>query len=58
MTIDGQKAVIACDPEIEMFRGEFIGLSGGADFHAADVASLRIGGPACRVAPARQRLRP
>lgn len=41
MTIDGYKAVIQYDPEIEMFRGEFIGLHGGADFYAADVEGLR-----------------
>lgn len=41
MTIDGYKAVIQYDPEIEMFRGEFIGLTGGADFLAADVVGLR-----------------
>lgn len=41
MTIDGQKAVIVFDPEIGMFRGEFTGLSGGADFYAEDVAGLR-----------------
>ncbi|MBV6272936.1 type II toxin-antitoxin system HicB family antitoxin [Alcaligenaceae bacterium CGII-47] len=40
MIIDGQQAVIAYDPDIEMFRGEFIGLNGGADFYAADVAGL------------------
>ena len=28
------------DPDIEMFRGEFIGLNGGADFHARDIAGL------------------
>ena len=28
---DGYKAVIAYDPEIEMFRGEFVGLN-AADF--------------------------
>ena len=41
MIIDGQKAVVAFDPEIGMFRGEFTGLSGGADFYAEDVAGLR-----------------
>ncbi|MBI2381487.1 MAG: type II toxin-antitoxin system HicB family antitoxin [Gammaproteobacteria bacterium] len=41
LTIGGYQAVIAFDPEIEMFRGEFVGLNGGADFYAADVASLR-----------------
>jgi len=40
MKIAGHKAVIAYDPEIEMFRGEFVGLNGGADFYAADVAGL------------------
>ena len=41
MIIDGQKAVVAFDPEIGMFRGEFTGLSGGADFYAEDVAGLQ-----------------
>ncbi len=41
MTINGQKAVVAFDPEIGMFRGEFTGLSGGADFYAEDVAGLQ-----------------
>jgi predicted HicB family RNase H-like nuclease len=45
MTIDGYKAVIQYDPEIEMFRGQFVGLNDGADFYAADVEghiSLKI----------------
>ena len=33
MIIDGHKAVI-------QLRGEFIGLNGGADFHADNVADL------------------
>ena len=37
----GYKAVIAYDPDIDMFRGEFIGLNGGADFYAADAGSLK-----------------
>lgn len=41
MDIDGYKAVIQYDPEIEMFRGEFVGLNGGADFYARDIESLR-----------------
>ena len=41
MNIEGYKAVIAYDPEIEMFRGEFVGLSGGADFYATDLPGLR-----------------
>ena len=41
MTIDGYQAVIAFDPELSMFRGEFLGLNGGADFYATDVEGLR-----------------
>lgn len=37
----GYQAVISYDPEIEMFRGEFIGLNGGADFYAKDADSLK-----------------
>ncbi len=37
----GYKAVIAYDPEIEMFRGEFVGLNGGADFYAKDTEGLK-----------------
>jgi len=40
MTIKGYQAVIAFDPEIQMFRGEFLGLNGGADFYAKDVDGL------------------
>ncbi len=40
MTISGYQAVIAFDPDIQLFRGEFVGLNGGADFYAADVAGL------------------
>lgn len=41
MEIQGYQATIQYDSEIEMFRGEFIGLSGGVDFYAKDVGSLR-----------------
>jgi predicted HicB family RNase H-like nuclease len=41
MEINGYQAVIKYDPEIEMFRGEFIGLNGGADFYASDIDGLR-----------------
>ncbi len=34
------KAVISYDADIEMFRGEFIGLNGGADFYADNIADL------------------
>jgi predicted HicB family RNase H-like nuclease len=37
----GYKAVITYAPEIEMFRGEFVGLNGGADFYAKDAESLK-----------------
>ncbi len=41
MEIDGFKAVIKYDPEIEMFRGEFTELNGGADFYAKDIENLK-----------------
>ena len=41
LEIDGFHAVISFDPEINLFRGEFIDLNGGADFYAADVEALR-----------------
>ena len=41
MTINGYQAVISLDPDIQMFRGEFVGLNGGADFYAKDVDGLR-----------------
>ncbi|MCY3598539.1 MAG: type II toxin-antitoxin system HicB family antitoxin [Gemmatimonadetes bacterium] len=41
MEIGGYRAVIQFDPDIEMFRGEFVGLNGGADFYARDVSGLR-----------------
>lgn len=39
MNFDGYEAVIAYDPELEMFRGEFVGLNGGADFYGSDLAA-------------------
>jgi predicted HicB family RNase H-like nuclease len=44
MTINGYQAVIAFDSDVQMFRGEFLGLNGGTDFYAKDVDSLRCGG--------------
>ncbi len=38
--INGEKAVIAFDPELQMLRGEFVGLNGGADFYAENVRDL------------------
>jgi len=40
LEIDGHKAVITFDPDIGLFRGEFLGLSGGADFYAGSVEGL------------------
>lgn len=40
MTINGYQAVITYDPDISMFRGEFVGLNGGADFYAKDIDGL------------------
>ncbi|NUU66493.1 type II toxin-antitoxin system HicB family antitoxin [Enterobacteriaceae bacterium BIT-l23] len=41
LKIDGHQAIITFDPEIEMFRGEFTGLNGGADFYARSVDELK-----------------
>lgn len=41
MTINGYQAVIQYDSDIRMFRGEFLGLNGGADFYAKDVEGLQ-----------------
>ena len=46
MEIGGYRAVIQFDPDIDMFRGEFVGLNGGADFYAQDIAGLRREGAA------------
>ena len=46
MEIEGYRAVIQFDPDIEMFRGEFVGLNGGADFYARDITGLRREGAA------------
>ncbi len=41
LEIEGYHATVQYDAEIEMFRGEFIGLTGGADFYATDIKGLR-----------------
>lgn len=46
MKIDGYEAVINYDAEIEMFRGEFVNLNGGADFYASDIKGLHDEGRA------------
>lgn len=41
MNIEGRPAVISYDPDIGMFRGEFMELNGGADFYAKDIKGLK-----------------
>jgi predicted HicB family RNase H-like nuclease len=41
MTVDGFNAKIDYDPEIDMFRGEILGLTGGADFYGKTPQELR-----------------
>ena len=42
MTVEGHKAKIKYDPEIDMFRGEILGLNGGADFFGKTPDELRL----------------
>ena len=41
MEIDGYKAKIEYDLELDQFRGEILGLNGSADFYGKTPASLR-----------------
>lgn len=41
MTVDGYHAKIEYDEEIDLFRGEILGLSGGADFYGKNTKELR-----------------
>ncbi len=41
MTVEGHKAKIEYDPEIDMFRGEILGLNGGADCYGKTPDELR-----------------
>lgn len=41
LEINGYRAVIQYDPDIDLFRGEFLELNGSADFYAADIAGLK-----------------
>jgi len=41
MTLNGYKAKIEYDPEIDMFRGEILNLNGGADFYGKNPDELR-----------------
>ena len=42
MTVEDHKAKIEYDPEIDMFRGEILGLNGGADFYGKTPDELRL----------------
>ena len=46
MTINGHIAVISFVPDVGLFRGEFVGLNGGADFYADSVEGLHKEGEA------------
>ncbi len=41
MTVDGYNAKIEYDPELDMFRGEVLGLNGGADFYGKTPKELK-----------------
>ncbi len=41
MSLEGYQAKIEYDAEMDMFRGEILGLSGGADFYGRNPKELR-----------------
>ena len=41
MTVDGYQAKIEYDPDLDQFRGEILGLNGGADFYGKNPKELR-----------------
>ena len=41
MSVDGYRAKIAYDPELDQFRGEILGINGSADFYGKSPANLR-----------------
>ena len=41
MTVDGYNAKVEYDAEIDLFRGEILGLTGGADFYGKTPKELR-----------------
>ena len=41
MNVDGYRAKIEYDPELDLFRGEILGLNGGADFYGKNPKELR-----------------
>jgi predicted HicB family RNase H-like nuclease len=42
MTLDDYRAKIEYDPELDLFRGEILGLNGGADFYGRNPEELRV----------------
>lgn len=42
MTLRGDKALISYDEELQMFRGEILGLKGSVDFYGSSVKELRV----------------
>jgi predicted HicB family RNase H-like nuclease len=42
MTFEGHKAKIEYNPKMDMFRGEILGLNGGADFYGKTPDELRF----------------
>jgi len=41
MAVDGYRAKISYDPELDQFRGEILGINGSADFYGKSPANLR-----------------
>ena len=41
MFVEGYQAKIEYDPELDLFRGEILGLNGGADFYGSTPDELR-----------------
>ena len=41
MSLDGYEAKIEYDGDLDLFRGEILGLSGGADFYGKNPKELR-----------------
>ncbi|MEX2523537.1 MAG: type II toxin-antitoxin system HicB family antitoxin [Gammaproteobacteria bacterium] len=41
MNVDGYRARIEYDPELDQFRGEILGINGSADFYGRDPVELR-----------------
>jgi len=41
MAVGGYRAKIEYDPELDMFRGEILGLNGSADFYGKNPPALR-----------------